>query len=513
MEDDGTAPEGEVPVLADPPADGGEAAAAPQEEPPAEQQPPPEEPSARQAVPAEASPPADMLPPEPMQKSPSPDPVQAASPDPVAAPPLQEEVFITDPRTLVEMFGRRNDLLEAYVGAKHASGGKVNHMVERSLERSLNECMEGRPDFFIEAPGQHPLVFSNRLADADMAIFSEVFSVASHFLSRLDLSYNLITDAGIETLCNGLIGRKSLSLQYLTLRGNSIGPRGCDKLCRSIRTCPALLGLDISQNPLGRVGGLMLVEFLQGCPQLLELHLADTEVDIDVLVAISAVLLAGPSQQQAAFEQQTPSHQLKVCNLENPRIQTLQEDHTVHIGRMLRVDTHISEIYLGKHRMRDDGVRQLVSFLLENKTLRVLDLRCNELGAEGAVHLGTLLRMDCQLVQLNLSGNRIGEKGNVNGARALAEALMSNRMLKHLDLNNNGLCGEALQLLGAAVDQNSTLQSLALFHSYWDLLSSFKFHQILNDRARILPLRADFVTSEVESRIDICQVQDFEPAR
>merc|ERR1711971_1529898 len=200
----------------------------------------------------------------------------------------------------------------------------------------------------------------------------------------------------------------------------------------------------------------------------MELYAGDTEVDIDAIVAFAAVLL-----------QQAPSHQLKVCNLENPRIQTLQEDHTVHIGRMLRVDTHISEIYLGKHRMRDDGVRQLVSFLLENKTLRVLDLRCNELGAEGAVHLGTLLRMDCQLVQLNLSGNRIGEKGNVNGARALAEALMSNRMLKHLDLNNNGLCGEALQLLGAAVDQNSTLQSLALFHSYWDLLSSFKFHQIL----------------------------------
>lgn len=397
----------------------------------------------------------------------------------------------------MEIFGTRNDLLEAYVAAKHAKGGKVNHLVERSLTESM---LGGRETFFIEAPGKHPLVFNNRLGDVDMGIFTEVFSVAAHFLSRLDLSYNLITDDGIDNLCAGLLGRKSLSLQYLVLRGNDIGPRGCDKLCQTLRKCYSLLGLDISQNPLGRVGGLMLVEFLQSCPQLMELHVADTEIDIDVLVATSAVLLTGNSQ-------------LKVCNLENPRIQTLQEDHTVHLGRMLRVDTHISDIYLGKHRMRDDGVRQLVSFLLENKTLRVLDLRCNELGAEGARHLGTLLRTDCQLVQLNLSGNRIGEKGNVNGAKALAEALTSNRMLKHLDLNNNGLCGEALQLIGAAVDQNSTLQSIALFHSNWDQISSYKFHQILNDRARILPLRADFVTSEVELRIDICQVQDFEPAR
>jgi len=383
------------------------------------------------------------------------------------------------------------------VGAKHASGGKVNHLVERCLTESM---LAGRDTFYINAPGKHPLVFANRLGDDDMRIFSDVFSPAAHFLQSLDLSYNLVTDNGIEILCNGLLGRKCLTLQRVALRANSIGPRGCNTICQTLRQVPSLLALDISQNSLLRVGGLMLVEFLQGSEQLLELQLADTEIDIDVLVAFSAVLLAGSSQ-------------LKVCNLENPRIQTLQEDHIIHLGRMLRVDTHISDIYLGKHRMRDDGVRQLVSFLLENKTLRVLDLRCNELGAEGAKHLGTLLRTDCQLVQINLSGNRIGENGNVDGARAIAEALTSNRMLKHLDMNNNGLSGEALQLLGTAVDQNSTLQSLALFHSNWDQLSSYKFYQILNDRARILPLRADFVTSEVDLVIDICQVQDFEPAR
>jgi len=449
-------------------------------------------------VPAEAAPSEPPL--VPSQTTPSPEPMQPSQSPPVPQSPSPEPVeeLITDQRSLFEMFGSRNDLLEAYVTAKQAfPGGKVNHLVERSLTESM---LAGGDTWFIEAPGNHPLVFSNRLQDLDMGIFAQVFSHACHFLSRLDLSYNVITDDGIDTLCAGFIGPKSLALQSIVLKGNSIGPRGCDKLCQTLRRVPSLLGLDMSQNPLGRVGGLMLVEFLQSQENLLQLEMADTEMDIDVLVALSAVLLTGTSQ-------------LKVCNLENPRIKTLQEDHTVHLGRMLRVDTTLSEIYLGKHRMRDDGVRQLVSFLLENKTLRVLDLRCNELGAEGARHLGNLLRMDCQLVQLNLSGNRIGEQGNVNGARAIAEALTSNRMLKHLDLNNNGLCGEALKLLGDAIDQNSTLQSIALFHSYWDQLSSYKFHQILNDRARILPLRADFVTSEVELRIDICKVQDFESAR
>merc|ERR1712194_976295 len=136
---------------------------------------------------------------------------------------------------------------------------------------------------------------------------------------------------------------------------------------------------------------------------------------------------------------------------ENPRISTKQEDHTVHLGRMLRVNTSISEIYLGKCKFRDEGIRQLVSFLMENKTLRVLDLRCNEIGADGASHLGTLLGSDCQLSLLNLSSN----------------------------------------------------------HNQWDQESSFKFHKLLANRARILPLRMDFVTSEVDFKIDICKVWDF----
>lgn len=418
----------------------------------------------------------------------------------------QEEEEFEETTTLAEIFGHgsANNLQEAYLSAIHSENRKPNYLVERCI---LESKEAGQETFFIEAPGNQPLVFSTRLIDADMTIFSEIFNEAMPFLSHLDLSYNHITDEGVSTLAVGLLGSRARRLMVLSLRGNSIGPAGCDKLCDSVRKCPQLQCFDLSQNQLGRAGGLMVVELVQQHEQLLEIHLADTEIDIDVLVAFSAVLLT----EKNAHMSMGPKSKLQVVNLENPRISTLQEDHTVHIGRMLRADANLREIYLGKHKMRDDGVRQLVSFLLENKTLRVLDLRCNELGAEGAKHLGTLLRTDCQLTQLNISGNRIGEKCNVDGARELAEALTCNRMLKHIDLNNNMLCGEALQFIASAVDQNSTLESIAIFHNDWDQLSSYKFHQILNDRARILPVRADFTTAEVDLRIDICLVPDFKP--
>eukprot|EP00929_Paragymnodinium_shiwhaense_P030339 TRINITY_DN17216_c0_g1_i1.p1 TRINITY_DN17216_c0_g1~~TRINITY_DN17216_c0_g1_i1.p1 ORF type:complete len:420 (-),score=145.06 TRINITY_DN17216_c0_g1_i1:173-1432(-) len=389
-------------------------------------------------------------------------------------------------------------LAKAYREAAEGAKLKVNHLVERSIL----QCAEaGSETWSIVAPGNDKLVFTSRLGDADVALFGKVFAAGLQTLLSLDLSYNLIGDDGAKSLASWLGSQDGQhgQLASLSLRGNAIEKQGCSELVRALKKRVSLSRFDMALNPLGREGGLMLVTFLQDSPSLLELHMADCEKDIDVLVAVSAVLLTG-------------SHSLRVCDLSNPRIKTLQEEHTMNLGRMLRVNSYLTEIYLGKHRMRDEGVRQLVSFLLENKTLRVLDLRCNELGADGAGHLSKLLAADCQLRKLNLEGNRIGEKDNVQGAAALANALMSsNRMLSHLNLNNNGLCGAALLALGEAMAVNSTLECVELFHSHWDATSSFKFHQILNDAQRIAPLRTDFITDEVDYRIDVCQKQDFKP--
>lgn len=72
----------------------------------------------------------------------------------------------------------------------------------------------------------------------------------------------------------------------------------------------------------------------------------------DVLVSLAAVLRGS---------------QLAVLDVQNPRISTLQEEHTVHLGRVMRKNPNVTELYLGKLRMRDEGARQLVDFLLENE--------------------------------------------------------------------------------------------------------------------------------------------------
>ena len=165
---------------------------------------------------------------------------------------------------------------------------------------------------------------------------------------------------------------------------------------------------------------------------------------------------------------------------------------------------------VARPRAMVDRMEVCVRFVLMGHASDLSGPRCNEIGSDGAVFLGDLLRQDCQLTHLDLSGNRIGEKDNLEGVTAIADSLTSCRMLVHLDLNHNSLCGGALQILGRFVDQKSTVESIALFHNQWDQTSAYKFHQILGDRARILPLSADFLTSEVDLRIDVCWMRDFQ---
>lgn len=406
---------------------------------------------------------------------------------PEDAPPAQSETGVVNDG--LQGFLADEGLLKAYTSECHIASRKVSPLVERCL---LEAAEAKKETFYVEAPGNDKRAFTSRLGDEDLLIISKVFYVASPFLCRLDLSYNLIGDDGAKYLAS-LMGPRAQSLSSVELRSNAIGPEGCQALCEVLRSTP-IRRFDISMNPLGKEGGLMLVSLVQSSPDLLELFMGDTEADIDVLVSLAAVLRRHPSQ-------------LAVLDVQNPRISTLQEDHTVHLGKMMRNNTTIRELYLGKQRMRDEGARQLVDFLLENKVLRVLDLRCNELGAVSAYCLGTLLAHGSQLVSLNLSCNRIGEKDNVDGAKALAEGLVHNSHLEHLDLNHNELCCQALSLLGEALQRSTKLVSLRLFHNHWDQPSSYLFHSLLIARSKGVPLKADFRTSEVDQQIHISKLE------
>merc|ERR1712127_800911 len=127
----------------------------------------------------------------------------------------------------------------------------------------------------------------------------------------------------------------------------------------------------------------------------------------------------------------------------------------MHFSLMLRVNTGLRDVSFGMHQLFDSGVKVLVHYLVENKTLRVLDLRSNQIGWQGAHSIATLLEQDCYLTELNLANNRIGEKDETSGAQAIARGLAKNTNLVKLNMDHNQLCGGALLHLANAVAINT----------------------------------------------------------
>lgn len=92
--------------------------------------------------------------------------------------------------------------------------------------------------------------------------------------------------------------------------------------------------------------------------------------------------------------------------------------------------------------MRDDGVYIIMEHLLENNTLRILDLNANEIAFKGCEAIAKYLKSEnCVLESLHLSNN----KSSDFGAKAIAQAISVNRSLVHVDMSYNqindfGLC-------------------------------------------------------------------------
>lgn len=456
--------------------------------------------TAAEAAPAEESAPAEAAASVPAEESAAPaaeePPAPVAEPPPPPPPPppaadiqreAAQEAKIPKGKGL-HIHLRDDKLLTSYKLRCQEVSRKPNLLVNRSII----ECAAADDGaLVIDAPGNLPHTFCSRLDDVDMTLLNRTMANVAVFLTRVDLSYNSITSQGVPALVELLKAATDLSI--LNVKGNEIDGAGMKLLLEG--NLKKLKRLDVSGNPLDKDGGLAVAEYLQNNKVLQEVWINDCGIDCDVLIAISAVLHVN-------------NQSLRVCSVENPRLVNLQGEHCYHFSRMLRVNAGLQEIYLGKHRFRDRDVEIMVSYLMENMALKVLDLRCNEIGTDGAIALSKWLATSgCQLQKLNLAANRIGHNEVTVGIEALADSLLANKFLSHLNLNNNRLCPDALRILGQAIDQRETKQMrLELFHNDWNDEAACVFQAIFKDTSRVFPVEADFCLTEVDDRISVAQI-------
>ncbi|XP_026207612.1 leucine-rich repeat-containing protein 45 [Anabas testudineus] len=183
------------------------------------------------------------------------------------------------------------------------------------------------------------------------------------------------------------------------------------------------------------------------------------------------------------------------------------------LARAFQKDITFSEVSLSDCMLSEEGASVLLTGLFGNTTVKVLDLKGNNLRSTGAEVLGKLLESLLSLpVLTDLRWNNIG----LLGGRSLLEALQKNKSVVKLEMAGNNIPSDTLKALERTTGHNSDRQSMMKeSHSRTHVLSKEiqslkedKGRQFLSLMETIDRQREDMGRSNRSTSIHIGQLQE-----
>ncbi|XP_036394257.1 leucine-rich repeat-containing protein 45 [Megalops cyprinoides] len=165
---------------------------------------------------------------------------------------------------------------------------------------------------------------------------------------------------------------------------------------------------------------------------------------------------------------------------------SLSADTCAILGRVLHKDTLFNEVVLSDCMLSEEGAKLLLSGLCSNTTVKVLDLKGNNMRGTGAEALGKLLARNKTLRRLTLEWNALGMWDEAFSI--FCEGLGSNSCLIQLDLRNNQINHQGAAELALALKRNDTLQELDLRWNSIGLLGGRSILEALQQNRNLVQL-------------------------
>lgn len=112
----------------------------------------------------------------------------------------------------------------------------------------------------------------------------------------------------------------------------------------------------------------------------------------------------------------------------------LEDEGTTIIAELLKKNSTLLKVYLGKSGIKDKGAIAIAAALEKNSTLTFIDISHNLIKKEGAVAIAAALKKNATLAHIDLSCNDIGYKGT----KAIKKALKINNSMTSLSMLDIG---------------------------------------------------------------------------
>ncbi|XP_062606990.1 leucine-rich repeat-containing protein 34-like isoform X3 [Saccostrea cucullata] len=372
-------------------------------------------------------------------------------------------------------------------------GVTPNPYVVKMLEKEKEETVlmkkngEFKENMHLYLAGNNHLLTDKRLVDDDMIALYKTLQ-NNLYVTSIDLRFNNITDEGAKHIAKLI--EESATLKDINLMGNDIGPEGGEALAKSLQTNQSLKSLRLTGNKIGNRSGMAFAQVLQVNNTLETLDVADCDLTIESIIALSTVL----------YQNKT----LKALNINRPLLFTHQEETTVHYAKMLHVNTTLEEIHLQKYDMRDFGATRLAENLMQNNSLKYLDLSCNRVTRDGALELAKVLKENTAIEILDLGYNRLED----DGACHIAEALSTyNTNLKTLVVSYNNIGNKGLCALADALKVNTSLEQIFIWGNKLEEPATIAFANLL-ESGRIKSEDTDIRAYIVDGVTKLCELNN-----
>jgi hypothetical protein len=137
----------------------------------------------------------------------------------------------------------------------------------------------------------------------------------------------------------------------------------------------------------------------------------------------------------------------------------MQGKFTELLKRLRANDLTLTDINLWDNDIRDEGIKDIVEALKDNRVLGRISLGKNNISNVGAKEIAGLIKVNPTLADINLWENNIGDPGT----KEIAKALKVNRTLYSIDLGSNNITDVGATDIAEALETNQTLSFIDLW--------------------------------------------------
>ncbi|KAL9188584.1 hypothetical protein ACHAXT_006962 [Thalassiosira profunda] len=305
-----------------------------------------------------------------------------------------------------------------------------------------------------QLPATHiPLMGGNKIPPP---ILTVIRSGADPSMKAINLDNKPLGDVEVKKLADAL-GRNR-TVEFLSLRNCNVGDAGAAKLGDMLSKNGTLSELHLDSNSIGAEGAAALSTALITNESLAALTLNDNPAMGD----------KGVSYLVGALEHNATLRTLAVHNTGASKGRLAQIDDLLRdrqadevdanfeglLERLKDDDFRVTGIDLSGRRIGDKGAVRLAEALADNTMVRQLWLRGCNVGDEGAKALASCLEQNMAVVDLFLGNNSVGDEGLTAISDALA---LSNLTLVSLELDDNNVGEAGIDAFLRALEKNSSL--------------------------------------------------------